>query len=111
MLPFRVLRQARRELLEAALWYKREQDLELAREFGTSYRAQLARARRLPESGQLVTGLPGDIGFEVRKFFLERFPYATIIACMPNELIVVAVAHQQRRPRYWASRLRKVARP
>ena len=109
MLPFRVLRQARRELLEAALWYKREQDLELAREFGASYRAQLTRARKLPQSGQLVLGLPRDLDLEVRKFFLERFPYTLVVACTTDELIVVAVAHKQRRPRYWSRRLAKVS--
>lgn len=48
MLPYRVLREARRELLEAAHWYKQEDGLSLAREFGAAYRAQLARARALP---------------------------------------------------------------
>jgi hypothetical protein len=49
MLPYRVLRQARRELLEAALWYKREQDLEFAREFGARPRAARARSEAAAE--------------------------------------------------------------
>jgi hypothetical protein len=51
MLSFRVLREARRELLEAALWYKRDDGLNVARDFGAQYRAQVKRARLLPHSG------------------------------------------------------------
>ena len=97
MLPFRVQRAAQRELLEATHWYKQE-SLELARDFGSQYRAQVIRARRLPESGHLVTDLPSEIDFEVRRFLFDRFPYAVIVACLPGEIAVIAVAHQHRRP-------------
>jgi hypothetical protein len=39
MLSVRVLHEARRELLQAARWYKREDGLPLARDFGAMYRA------------------------------------------------------------------------
>jgi len=110
MLPFRVLRDARRELLEAALWYKREEGLTVARDFGAEYRAQLARARQVPRSGHLMTGVPSEIELELRRFLLHRFPYAVVVACLPQEVVVIAVAHQRRRPRYWTRRLAKVKR-
>jgi plasmid stabilization system protein ParE len=72
------------------------------------YRAQVLRARQLPQSGHLVAGLPPDLDFEVRRFLLERFPYAVFAARLPREIVIVAVAHQHRRPRYWARRLAKV---
>ena len=106
MLPFRVLHAARRELLEAAHWFKREDGLPVAREFGAAYRAQLQRARQLPRSGHLVAGLPSE--FEVRRFLFERFTYALYVAVVQDELVVLAVAHQHRRPRYWIRRLAKV---
>ena len=84
MLPFRVLREARRELLEVARWYKQEDGLPLARDFGAKYRAQVHHARQLPRSGHLVSRMPPDIDFEVRRFLLERFPYAVIVACLPS---------------------------
>jgi hypothetical protein len=46
-----------------------------------------------------VLGLLRDLDLEVRRFFLERFPYTRVVACMADELIVIAIAHQQRRPR------------
>lgn len=108
MLDVRVLREARRELVESARWYKLEGDLQLARDFGAKYRAQLLRARQLPQSGQPVTGLPPEIDFEVRRFLLERFPFTLVVALLPDELVVVAVAHQRRKPGYWRKRLAKV---
>ena len=108
MLPFRVLHAARRELLEAAHWFKREDGLAVAREFGAAYRAQLQRARQLPRSGHLVAALPARLEFEVRRFLFERFAYALYVAVVQDELVVLAVAHQHRRPRYWIRRLAKV---
>jgi plasmid stabilization system protein ParE len=108
MITVRFLREARRELTEAAQWYKQKEGLPLARDFGTNYRAQLQRARQMPKTGHLVTGLPTDIDFEVRKFRFERFPYTLLVAHLPDELVVVAVAHQHRRPGYWRKRLAKV---
>jgi toxin ParE2 len=108
MREVRVLREARRELIESARWYKHQADLPLARDFGAKYRAQLLRAREMPQSGHLVTGLPPEFDFEVRRFRFERFPFSLFVACLPDELIVVAVAHQHRKPGYWQKRLAKV---
>lgn len=108
MLPFRLLHEARRELLEAAHWYKHEDGLPLARAFGAAYREQVLRARRLPHSGHPVGPLSADIDVEVRSFILARFPYTVFVATLPAEIVIVAVAHQRRRPFYWAGRLAKV---
>jgi hypothetical protein len=59
-------------------------------------------------SGHLVTGLASDIDFEVRRFLFERFPYGVFDAHLQDEIVVVAVAHQHRRPGYWMRRLAKV---
>jgi plasmid stabilization system protein ParE len=110
MLPFRVLREARRELLDAARWYKLNDGLDVARDFGAEYRVQVTRARQLPRSGHPVAEMPPDLDFEVRRYLLQRFPYAVLIAYLPKEVVVVAVAHQRRRPGYWLRRLSKVMR-
>jgi plasmid stabilization system protein ParE len=110
MLSFRVLQEARRELLEAARWYRAEEDAELARAFATEYRAQLARARQLPNSGIPLGAMPPDIHLDVRSFLFARFPYKLVIAASSNQLIVLAVAHQRRRPFYWITRLEAVVR-
>ena len=108
MLPFRVLQEARRELLEAAHWYKDEDGLALAQAFGAAYREQLSRARKLPQSGAPVGPMPADIALDVRSFLFKRFPYKLVYAAAPDGIIVVAVAHQRRRPFYWITRLDNV---
>lgn len=105
MPPFRVLGDARRELLEAAHWYKEEGGLALARAFGAAYRTQLVRARTLPLSGHSIGPMPREVTLDLRSFLLANFPYRVVVAAQPSEIIVVAVAHQRRRPFYWADRL------
>jgi hypothetical protein len=41
----------------------------------------------------------------VRAKVLVRFPYSLMYVVEPHELYIVAVAHQSRRPGYWADRL------
>jgi len=36
---------------------------------------------------------------------LKRFPFHVIYRVMPTQIIVLAVAHQRRRPLYWADRV------
>lgn len=42
---------------------------------------------------------------QVRKFRLRRFRYNLIYVVEAREIVIVAVAHQRRRPGYWRSRL------
>jgi len=39
-----------------------------------------------------------------RRYLLRRFPYSIIYQVSTDELRVIAVAHQRRRPGYWAGR-------
>lgn len=52
---------------------------------------------QFPEAAQLVRG-------GVRKKPLVRFPYSLVYSVQPDELRVLAVAHQKRRPFYWRGR-------
>lgn len=45
---------------------------------------------------------------DVRAFPVSRFPYTLYAVVRSDELIVVAVAHQKRRPGFWTDRLAKV---
>jgi hypothetical protein len=45
------------------------------------------------------------IEFSVRAKAILNFPYSLMYVVEPEELFVVAVAHQSRRPAYWADRL------
>jgi hypothetical protein len=43
---------------------------------------------------------------EAKRLVLSRFPYSIVVRQFPDEIVVVAIAHQSRRPGYWRSRLR-----
>lgn len=40
-----------------------------------------------------------------RRVLLARFPYSLIYSIEPEQILVVAVAHQHRRPGYWQERV------
>lgn len=103
----RVLDAAKVELAEAAAWYELERP-ELGAEFILAYEAILEHALKFPETGSLMTGLP--LRQEFRRFLFKRFPYALVTMRLPDELVIVAVAHQHRKPGYWRKRLAKVTR-
>jgi hypothetical protein len=42
-----------------------------------------------------------QIGHGFRRVILSRFPFAIIYVARSDEVIVVAIAHQRRRPGYW----------
>jgi plasmid stabilization system protein ParE len=40
-----------------------------------------------------------------RKFVIQRFPFNIFFLTRDIEILIVAVAHQKRRPGYWSSRV------
>ena len=60
---------------------------------------------------QRVIDLLGDhpllgqpVGGDLRRALLHRFPFSLVYAVEPNAILIVAVAHQSRRPEYWKDR-------
>jgi plasmid stabilization system protein ParE len=47
----------------------------------------------------------------IRKKVLRHFPYNVLYSVESDTLLIVAVAHQKRRPNYWRSRLKKPSNP
>jgi plasmid stabilization system protein ParE len=45
------------------------------------------------------------IGLRVRSIQIARFPYTIVYEIIDNEIVIVAVAHQSRKPGYWRERL------
>lgn len=45
------------------------------------------------------------VGVGIRRKVVGRFPYSVLYAVEGNVLVVIAVAHQRRRPGYWKSRI------
>ena len=96
----RILEQAAVEAIEAAVWYEHEHP-GLGKEFDHAVNAAIDL---LEDEIVPLANLAGAAG--TKRLLLKRFPYDIVVRELPEEIIVVAVAHQSRRPGYWRDRLR-----
>ena len=71
---------------------------------GRRFFAEVRRAERLiaqfPESAEEIR--PG-----IRKRLLRKFRYSLIYSVEQDGLLILAVAHQSRRPEYWVGRVKR----
>jgi plasmid stabilization system protein ParE len=91
------LKPAESELDDAFEWYENQ-----ARGLGTQFLDDFDRVIRM------ITAFPGasaEIDQGLRRSLLSRFPYGIIYGIDSETIIVVAVAHLHRKPRYWIDRL------
>jgi plasmid stabilization system protein ParE len=93
----RFLRPAEEELLATVAYYNSRVP-GLGAEFLGEVERTTALARERPMLGALF-----DAG--VRRLLLRRFPYSLIYQAVADEVLVLAVSHQSRRPGYWRSRI------
>ena len=93
----RFLDLAQREVNDAFLWYTEQTD-----ELGREFLDELDRAVRLLTNYPLSSA---EIAPAIRRCLLVRFPYSLIYGTNQETIIVIAVAHLHREPRYWADRL------
>ena len=88
---------AQKELADAVDWYNEQSD-GLGNEFLDELDRAIRRAVAYPQScTEIESGL--------RRCLIARFPYGLIYSLEEERIIVVAVAHLHRHPRYWAERL------
>jgi plasmid stabilization system protein ParE len=97
----RILDAAADEAAEAAAWYERRQA-----GLGSDFSRALEAALDLLEADVLpLTPVPGEPGRRgARRLRLRRFPYYVVVRKSGEEIIVVAIAHEARRPGYWRNR-------
>jgi plasmid stabilization system protein ParE len=93
----RFLTLAQQELDDAVAWYNEQAD-GLGKEFLDELDRALRRAVVFPMSCPQIT-------FGLRRCLLARFPYGLIYGLKDDMMVVVAVAHLHRKPRYWTSRI------
>ena len=93
----RFLSLAQQELYDAVTWYN-EQAAGMGREFLDELDRSVRRAVTYPLSCPEVD--PG-----LRRCLLARFPYGLIYGIDGDTVVIVAVAHLHRLPRYWADRI------
>lgn len=93
----RFLEVAGQELDEAVSYYNL-QSPGLGDAFVLEVVSAIDRIRRFPNAWH-------PIGNEVRRCRLRRFPHGLIYALENDEILILAVAHGKREPRYWRDRL------
>ena len=87
---------ARAELRAARNWYHERSPLS-AFAFAQTVNNAISRIREAPNSFALAE-------HGTRKFILQRFPFNIFYRTGEIEIVIVAVAHQKRRPGYWSNR-------
>ncbi len=96
-MKIRFLKSAQFELEDAVAWYDSN-----SVGFGTRFLDDLDRCVRR------IVAYPfssPEIELGLRRCLLSRFPYGIIYGVDNDTIIVVAIAHLHREPRYWADRL------
>jgi len=93
----RFLSLADQEVDAAVAWYG-----ELAEGADRDFLDELDRVVRLIRIYPL---LATQIEPEIRRFLFPRFPYSLIYGIDQETIVVIAVAHQHREPRYWNDRI------
>ena len=97
MIGYRFLPPAEEEMTDAALFYESAAPT-LGRDFLDDLQYAIDTVRERPELGVLV-------GHGFRRILVRRFPFSLIYAVEAGQIVVVAVAHQRRRPEFWKGRI------
>ena len=89
--------QAEVEALNSYRWYARR-NVDAA----DAFQCELEQSRKMIEHAP--DAWPAFV-HGTRKFVLRHFPFKIVYRVRPDRIEVVAVAHNRRRPGYWADRL------
>lgn len=88
--------EADAELEDASLFYESRM-AGLGKSFAIEVERTISLIRQFPDAGS-------PIGLARRRVLLARFPYSVIYRHDPDAVVILAVAHQRRRPGYWRRR-------
>jgi plasmid stabilization system protein ParE len=89
--------EAESDLREAAEYYRERAGVAIARAFFDDFEHSMNLLLEHP-----LLGAPWRHG--KRRQVMRHFPYSIIYAIAAQEIQVLAVAHQRRRPSYWRER-------
>ena len=96
-MSIRLLEPAQAELDEAIAWYA-EQAPGLGDAFLIEALKTIQLIEHFPKAWHPLTP-------EIRRCRLRRFPYSVDYTQDGSKLLILAIAHQHRKPDYWRSRL------
>ena len=93
--------EARSDLRTASLWYDEEQP-GLGSDLLTAVGRAVERLVVMPAAHPVWPSVLLDP--PVRRAPLGRFPYVVAYQVFADEIIILAIAHERRRPLYWIDR-------
>lgn len=96
--------EALAEAERASKWYRENAGKDAASRFAEAIAAALGRIGAAP--GRWPT-----IAHGAQRVLVSRFPYAIVYLVHEGVAVVIAVAHQKRRPEYWKRRARSKRPP
>lgn len=96
MIPYSFHPEADAELEEATLFYE-SRLVGLGKSFAAEVERMVSLIREFPDAG-------AKVGIDRRRVVVDRFPYSIVYRRDPASIVIVAVAHQRRRTRYWRNR-------
>lgn len=85
------------ELADACDWYERQQE-----GLGSRFKSVVRDAAR--QIARTPSLFPVELE-DVRRYVMNRFPYTLRYVVRGDEVWIVAVSHQHRRPDYWVERI------
>ncbi len=91
------------ELTRAARWYNARSP-GLGQEFISAVLDALIQIERHPVRWPTPNHYPGR--HDVHRYRLDRFDYSIVYQIAPTRAYIIAIAHNARRPNYWAKRLK-----
>lgn len=102
MRKIRLLDEAVMEAMEAADWYEKEWP-----GLGVEFAEALDAALDILESDIVpLSAMPGELGvYRFKRLISSRFPFDVVVLVREADALVVAVAHQARKPGYWRARI------
>lgn len=92
---------AEAELIDAAHWYE-DQQSGLGHRFISAVDATIHALKRWPRTGALVDDATNSR--EIRRAPVKGFPYHLGYLVTDDAMVVLAVAHDHRRPGFWHHR-------
>lgn len=66
--------------------------------FKLKVQKSIDRINKFPEAWPIARG-------EVRKCLVNKFPYKVLYSIQKNDIVILAIAHQHRKPGYWIERI------
>ena len=96
MTPYRFHTEAEEELDASASFYE-SRVLGLGKSFVLEVERTVTAVCENPDLGT-------PLGNRVRKTLVLRFPYSIVYRRLADHILILAVAHQRRRPGYWRDR-------